>query len=126
MTGKTEEKAAFIKQALKNGQYDYFHIMSGNSFITRPIGEVAAFFEKTPNANYIQMDDLKEMDVDRVIALWFIYCHFLRWYDKKTKFGNNFDYHFLKVQSRQGIRRKFSFRYQVPQVVLFPSIPPVD
>lgn len=100
-----------IKEALKNGQYDYFHIISGNSFITRPIGEVAAFFEKTPDANYIQMDDLDEIDVDHAIDPWFIYYHFLHWYDKKTEFGNNFDYYFLKVQSRLGIRRKLRFRY---------------
>ena len=32
--------------------------------------------------------------------------------DKRTKFGNNFDWYFCKVQKRLGIRRKITYRYK--------------
>lgn len=100
-----------MKEAIKREDCDYFHIISSNSFITRPMSEVVSFFETNSDTNYIQMDDLDKIDVDRVIDPWFIYYHFLHLYDKKTSFGNNFDYYFLKVQSRLGIKRKIRYKY---------------
>lgn len=100
-----------MKKAIKNGNYDYFHIMSANSFITRPMSEIKEFFNKHSKTNFIQMDDLEEIDKEGIIDPWFIYYHFLHLYNKKTKFGNNFDYYFLKVQQRLGIKRKIRYRY---------------
>lgn len=100
-----------MREAIKTGDYDYFHIISSNSFITRSVSDVKKFFENNPETNYIQMDDLEETDLEHIMDPWFIYYHFLHLYDKRTKFGNNFDYYFLKVQSRLGIRRKIRYKY---------------
>ena len=100
-----------IRKAIQTDNYDYFHILSGNSFITRPMREVLEFFENSPETNFIQMDDLDVIDKDGTIDPWFIYYHFLSIYNKKTKLGNNIDYYFVKIQNRLGIRRKTRYKY---------------
>ena len=101
-----------LKQALQKGQYSYFHVISANSFINRPIKDVAYFFEESGNKNFLEVIDLDEDDKDRVIEPWYIYYHFLHLYNKRTKFGNNFDWYFCKVQKRLGIRRKTAYKYK--------------
>lgn len=102
-----------MKQALATDQYDYFHIISANSFITKSIDDVLSFFEQNEkNTNYVQVIDLDEDDKNRVIDPWFIYYHFLHIYDKRTEKGNSFDKLFEKIQRKLGIRRKTRYRYK--------------
>ncbi len=51
-------------------------------------------------------------DYRTLIEPWYIYYHFLHLYDKRTNFGNQFDWYFCKVQKRLGIRRNLSFQYR--------------
>ena len=102
-----------MKEALRKGSYDYFHIISANSFITRNISEVLDFFEQGEmNTNYVQVVDLEEDDKDKVIDPWFIYYHFLHIYDKRTEKGYAFDKFLEKVQRKLGIRRKTRYKYK--------------
>lgn len=102
-----------MKEALRKGRYDYFHIISANSFITRNISEVLEFFEQGEmNTNYVQVVDLEEDDKDKVIDPWFIYYHFLHIYDKRTEKGYAFDKFLEKVQRKLGIRRKTRYKYK--------------
>ncbi len=101
-----------LKEALAAGKYDYFHIVSSNSFITRSMDEVLAFFSQDKEMLYMECVDLDKDDKDHVIEPWYIYYHFLHLYNKRTSFGNNFDYYFCKVQKRLGIRRRLHYRYK--------------
>ena len=101
-----------MKQAMKTGNYSYFHVLSANSFVNRPMREVVRFFEESGNKNFLEVIDLEEDDKDRILEPWYIYYHFLHLYDKRTKFGNNFDWYFCKVQKRLGIRRKITYKYK--------------
>lgn len=101
-----------MKEALKMKDYGYFHIVSANAFITRPINEITAFFEVHSDKNFIQIVDLDIDDINRVIDPWFIYYHFLHFYNKRTKKGNDFDYYLEKVQRKLGIRRKKRYQYK--------------
>lgn len=101
-----------MKMALKNGEYSYFHVISANSFINRSMQDVVRFFEESGKKNFLEVVDLDEDDKERVIEPWYIYYHFLHLYDKRTKFGNNFDWYFCKVQKRLGIRRKTTYKYK--------------
>ncbi|MBQ9991357.1 MAG: hypothetical protein IJP31_10540 [Lachnospiraceae bacterium] len=101
-----------LKEAVKTKKYDYFHIISANSFITRSMDRILEYFDREPEKNYLEVIDLDETDKDRVIEPWYIYYHFLHLYNKRSKFGNNFDYYFCKVQKKLGIRRKLHYRYK--------------
>ena len=101
-----------LEEAAKIGEYYYFHIVSSNSFITRSMNEVLAFFDRDKERLYMECVDLDQEDKDHVIEPWYIYYHFLHLYNKRTSFGNNFDYYFCKVQKRLGIRRGLHYRYK--------------
>lgn len=101
-----------MKEALGKGTYSYFHVISANSFINRPMQDVVRFFEESNNKNFLETVDLEEDDKEKILEPWYIYYHFLHIYDKRTDFGNNFDWYFCKVQKRLGIRRKTTYKYK--------------
>lgn len=102
-----------MRQALDRGSYDYFHIISANSFITGNISETLDFFEQGEGkTNYVQVVDLEEDDKDKVIDPWFIYYHFLHIYNKRSEKGYAFDKFFEKVQRKLGVRRKTRYKYK--------------
>lgn len=101
-----------LKEAMKANKYQYFHLVSANSFVTRPMKEVLDYFEQDAEKIYLEIIDLDEVDKDRVIEPWYIYYHFLHLYNKRSSLGNNVDYYFCKIQKRLGIRRKLHFRYK--------------
>jgi len=101
-----------MKEAVKRGEYSYFHVLSANSFINRPMREVISYFEESGRKNFLEVVDLEEDDKEGVLEPWYVYYHFLHIYDKRTDFGNNFDWYFCKVQKRLGIRRKTRYKYK--------------
>lgn len=101
-----------IKKANMTEEYSYFHIISANSFINRPMKEVIRFFEQSGEKNFLEVIDLEEDDKRKILEPWYRYYHFLHLYDKRTKLGNNFDWYFCKVQKRLGVRRKITYKYK--------------
>jgi len=100
-----------LKQARKNKDYEFYHILSANTILTKSLTEVLSFFEADPHKNYLDMVAL-EGEYETLIEPWYIYYHFLHLYNKRTNWGNQFDWYFCKVQKRLGIRRKLSYKYR--------------
>ena len=99
-----------LKMAIRN-QYSFYHVLSANTMIVKPLEEVLAFFEETPEKNYLEFNRLPEGE-ENIIAPWYIYYHFLHIYDKRTNLGNQFDWYFCKIQKKLGIKRKLEFKYK--------------
>lgn len=100
-----------INYARKNGDYDFYHILSANTILIKPLDKVLSYFEANEDKNYLEMTPL-EGEYKKLIEPWYIYYHFLHLYDKKTNWGNQFDWYFCKLQKKMGIRRKLDYNYK--------------
>ncbi len=100
-----------INYARKNNEYDFYHILSANTILTKPLEEVLSYFEANLDSNFLQMTPL-EGEYKKLIEPWYIYYHFLHLYDKRTNWGNQFDWYFCKLQKKIGIRRKLDYDYK--------------
>ncbi|MDD3206703.1 MAG: beta-1,6-N-acetylglucosaminyltransferase [Lachnospiraceae bacterium] len=104
-----------MKLAVANGPYDYYHIMSGNTLIVKPVGEFDAFFQADRDKNYMEIIDFRGTESEKDIEEWFAYYHYPFLYNKKGKhhvFWDNVEYYFIKLQKKAEFRRKVSFSYK--------------
>lgn len=102
-----------MQEALKKGNYGYFHILSANSFITKNINDVCDFFEHQEELkNYVEVIDLELEDKRDSFNDWLHYYHFLHVYNVKNKRGNTLDWYFTKLQKYLGIKRLVRIKYK--------------
>lgn len=101
-----------LRKAVQRKPYDFYHLISADSFVTRPMKEVLSFFADNPDKSYVEVIDLQKEDSSGVIKPWYQYYHFLHLYNKRTAFGNWLDSTLCRLQKKAGIKRKLNYRYK--------------
>ena len=109
--GSVEHLRAIVflmNEAWKNGDYSYYHLITGSDFPVKSLAEFKSFFGEKNNKNYMEWYELPraswvmEGGLERVKYYWMGNA----WFDIRGKVGT-YTYKLLKLQRKLGIERKF-------------------
>lgn len=106
---------SLIKLAVSKKDYDYYHIVTGNSILIKPFHWIDDFFEQKQGSNFIEIISVKDNPSRTDLEDWFYYYRFPFLYDKKGKnaeFWNQIEYYFIKLQKKIKMRRNVYFNYK--------------
>ncbi len=104
-----------IGMAKKNG-YDYYHVISANTFVTVNPLEFNAFFEEHSDVSaFMECISFKGTESESDLRRWYEYWHYPHIYDKKGKhhvFWDNVEYYGIKIQKKLGLKRSVDFDFK--------------
>ena len=106
---------ALIALAVSNTQYDFYHIMTGNSFPVTTYIELDDFFEQHSNNNFMEIVPLDGNPSKKDLEEWFYYFRFPFLYNKKgenSDFWNQLEYNLVKIQKKLGMKRSLYYPYK--------------
>ena len=109
--GSYKHISAFLllmREAKKCDDYDYYHIISANTFITKPYSEFDDFFNKHQKDNFIEIENVS----DDYFVNRFKYYHFLHIYNLKTPVGLIIDRLVVKIQKTFNVTTKRIFNFK--------------
>lgn len=104
-----------MEEAWKNGNYSYYHLITGSDYPIKPLAEFKSFFGENNKNNYMEWYELPratwvmEGGLERVKYYWIGNSQF----DIRGKVGK-YVYKIVKLQRKLGVERKF--------VRLFPKL----
>lgn len=116
--GSYRHPQAFIclmKIAEKRGNYDFYHLISGNSMIGVSRDKFEAFFEGKKENSFVEYINFKGTESEKDLREWYEYYHYPFLYNKKGKhavFWNNVEYYGIKLQKKCHIHRNVDFDYK--------------
>lgn len=97
-----------LQEACQKG-YQYYHILSGNTFPIQTWGKTEAFFEKNQGKNFVEVLSVKGNVMLEERQKHYYYYHL---YDIRSKNGRKIDSYVQKVQNRLNIKRNVLFEYK--------------
>jgi hypothetical protein len=97
-----------MNEALKNEENEYFHFLTGQDALVRPLEQLYAFFDKNKDNNYIstKIDKNPIRNSDAEELDWIQYHHTYDWFDNRGNlFSRIFEKLFVGVQKMLGFKR---------------------
>lgn len=98
---------SLAKRARAKKNYDFYHILTGSTFLSVKDEEFSSFFESNADKNFIEI-----IPVDDRIKERYERFYFLHRYDGRSKKGKRRTQLLLKLQKKLGIKSGRSFPYR--------------
>lgn len=101
-----------LRSIVKDGRYDYVHLMSGQDYPIKPLVQIKKFFEDNNGTEFIEhhsypFKEWKNSTYTRVERY-----HFYDWFDYRTEAGLSAISRFAKIQKMLHIKRCIPNQYQ--------------
>ncbi len=103
-----------LKMAEPKG-YEWHHLITGNSVLVRPYKELEAFFMDHDGQIFMNYVDVKASESRKDLEYWFQYYRYPYLYNQRGKhrrLWENFEWYYIKIQKKLGIKRKVYFDYK--------------
>lgn len=104
-----------LKWAERNGGYKWYHIITGNSIQVKSNTEFERFFEEHPDTVFMDYLDVRTSDSRKDLEYWFQYYRYPYLYNQRGKhrrLWENFEWYYIKLQKKLGIKRNVYFDYK--------------
>lgn len=104
-----------LKWAERNGGYKWYHIITGNSIQVKSNMEFEHFFAEHPDTVFMDYLDVRTSDSRKDLEYWFQYYRYPYLYNQRGKhrrLWENFEWYYIKLQKKLGIKRNVYFDYK--------------
>lgn len=116
--GSYKHPLSFIKlmqAAAKHDSYDFYHLISANTFVGVSKEAFYDFFSQHKNNSFMEYIRFKDTDAEKDLQRWYQFYRFQFLYNRRGKhavFWNNFEYYGIKLQEKLGIKRNIDFTFK--------------
>ena len=116
--GSYKHPLSFIRLmqvASKQNAYDFFHLISANTFVGVSKESFYAFFSQHKDNSFVEYIRFKGTDAENDLRRWYQFYRFQFLYNRRGKhaaFWNNFEYYGIKLQEKLGIKRNIDFTFK--------------
>jgi len=96
-----------IKKARNKKEYDFYHVITGDTFLCAKREDFKSFFEKNADKNFAEV-----IPIDERIKVRYEYYYFTHLYDGASAAGKKKTARILKLQQKLKLKQKRSFAYR--------------